>query len=604
MSSPRITLWLKELKAFMSRPRSFASLKYLSWTVAGLSLLSVITLIPFIIRAPLIGDQIEFFAVGHGILNGLQPWKDLFETKPPIVFWLSAFSLLFGSNTLYVLIIMAGVMGMIALMVYAARDTQGKALAVILTCALALFLLIRGFNEAEILSALPSTIGILAFVRKGKWEFVSAVCFTILVLLKEPFIITYCLALLLLVKTRRDFNSIVRVVLCGVIFQLMILFLTGNLFNYLNIYLPEMLHGRVSHLASYHDYATNLVTTIDAPTLIQALRMRVFFGEFVAQGGLALGIMMATGLLALFYILRSSVRHGLIGIAIFASSILFMDRLSTMEQVLTILKWNIPFQNTFFLWKVFELAGIMIMMIALALWLYRKNRMVLWRSIAISIAFYGFSVSNAIGGSLDQYLQFIVPIFLALTYVFVSAPRDGLRHTVALTLTVLLGISMIPMRLSAKTLIIDPEILAMQPILQARVKLIDGLMDSCGYKQYLLAGETFREQADGYFIGMTNHSPYQIPYGNYRAEDQLAAHSILPANPYLHDALLAHIKDAKFAVGITDDLPYGDFYPSFLDEFTQTPPPCAEEILKQHKVRSLKLYFRKSSSSPDVTKAR
>ncbi|HPF55666.1 MAG TPA: hypothetical protein PLV03_03920 [Clostridiales bacterium] len=38
-------------------------------------------------------DDPLYWAVGHGILNGLTPYADLFETKPPGIFWLSALSL-------------------------------------------------------------------------------------------------------------------------------------------------------------------------------------------------------------------------------------------------------------------------------------------------------------------------------------------------------------------------------------------------------------------------------------------------------------------------------------------------------------------------------
>lgn len=46
-------------------------------------------------------DTLIFQTVGRGIINGFKPWSDLFETKPPGVFLLSAISLkLFGSQFL------------------------------------------------------------------------------------------------------------------------------------------------------------------------------------------------------------------------------------------------------------------------------------------------------------------------------------------------------------------------------------------------------------------------------------------------------------------------------------------------------------------------
>lgn len=43
-------------------------------------------------QLPYNGDTSVYWAVGNGIVHGLTPWKDLFETKPPGIFLLSALS--------------------------------------------------------------------------------------------------------------------------------------------------------------------------------------------------------------------------------------------------------------------------------------------------------------------------------------------------------------------------------------------------------------------------------------------------------------------------------------------------------------------------------
>src|SRR3989344_8992683 len=45
------------------------------------------------IQGPYTGDSTIYWAVGRGILNGLTPYTDLFETKPPGIFLLSAMSI-------------------------------------------------------------------------------------------------------------------------------------------------------------------------------------------------------------------------------------------------------------------------------------------------------------------------------------------------------------------------------------------------------------------------------------------------------------------------------------------------------------------------------
>lgn len=52
----------------------------------------------FELQAPPHGDADIYFTVGRGILNGLTPYKDLFESKPPGIFIVTALSLAFGGT--------------------------------------------------------------------------------------------------------------------------------------------------------------------------------------------------------------------------------------------------------------------------------------------------------------------------------------------------------------------------------------------------------------------------------------------------------------------------------------------------------------------------
>src|SRR2546422_741744 len=85
--------------------RSFAALsigeirKPVTWTLVGLLFSMPFAIWELIrrVQLELLGavqpDAYLYFTVGRGILNGLLPYKDLFETKPPGMFLLSALSL-------------------------------------------------------------------------------------------------------------------------------------------------------------------------------------------------------------------------------------------------------------------------------------------------------------------------------------------------------------------------------------------------------------------------------------------------------------------------------------------------------------------------------
>ncbi len=67
--------------------------------ILGAAVLEWIARLRYEAAGPYTWDTTIYWAVGRGILNGLVPWRDLWETKPPGIFLLSALSLrLFGGT--------------------------------------------------------------------------------------------------------------------------------------------------------------------------------------------------------------------------------------------------------------------------------------------------------------------------------------------------------------------------------------------------------------------------------------------------------------------------------------------------------------------------
>lgn len=150
-------------------------------------------------------DALIYFAMGRGILNGLIPYRDLFETKPPGIFVLSALSLKLG-GTLF-----AKLMQIIALatipcsLIVAARRILSPVeegmhhLLFLLACVLGLLLSLyaetfSGGFQVESLGAAVTMLYLSLVALAPDWwgwkrMIVGSICIAVAVMLKEPFIL-------------------------------------------------------------------------------------------------------------------------------------------------------------------------------------------------------------------------------------------------------------------------------------------------------------------------------------------------------------------------------------------------------------------------------
>ena len=92
-------------------------------------------------KGALTPDVLIYLTVGRGILNGLRPYVDLFESKPPGIFYLSSISLLFG-GTFFMRVLQAGNLlclpfGLV-LFTWKKRDWMGVLIAFLFGALLAL----------------------------------------------------------------------------------------------------------------------------------------------------------------------------------------------------------------------------------------------------------------------------------------------------------------------------------------------------------------------------------------------------------------------------------------------------------------------------------
>lgn len=222
------------------------------------------------LQGPYTADSPLYWAVGRGILNGLVPYRDLFETKPPGIFLLSSLSLLLtGDLTLGYLVQVICLLGIPLLVGYAALricrplllgDVRSSAYGTLFMLLAIVFGLLMGMYTAErsgeyqveSFGAFFGTLAITTIALKHrKWSrgasLLTGFALLCAIGLKEPFLLSALGGALILVRSpaqlRRSF--IVPLALAASTGFVVATFF-GMLGPYITVYLPEML-GRHIH---------------------------------------------------------------------------------------------------------------------------------------------------------------------------------------------------------------------------------------------------------------------------------------------------------------------------------------------------------------------
>lgn len=208
---------------------------------------------PFTIDSPI------YWAVGRGILNGLTPYRDLFETKPPGIFVLSSLSLWVGGDMRLGAMLQTLTFAFMPLVVIAgamrthSRGHRGLECTIFLAavafgCLLTLYSAERsGEFQVESFGALFIT-AYAAFLAKNhaSWNIRHMLIASFLLYcgvgIKEPFILTALACSLSLAEHPRDVlrTFLVPSIIAGVA-GVVTLALLGWLEPYVDLYLPEML---------------------------------------------------------------------------------------------------------------------------------------------------------------------------------------------------------------------------------------------------------------------------------------------------------------------------------------------------------------------------
>jgi hypothetical protein len=188
--------------------------------VAAKAGLCLVRMVEFEARDLLNGDALIYLTMGRGILNGLRPYTDLFESKPPGIFFLAALSLLLTRGTLLLrLLEAAGLVSLPASCVIAwwerGRESSLLSLTVLAMAVVGGTLLAlrtqenAGGLQSEVFGVLPCTLYALTVTtfaaRTGwRWTALRGLCLLGTLAIREPYVLGLLAAALLAARGLRE----------------------------------------------------------------------------------------------------------------------------------------------------------------------------------------------------------------------------------------------------------------------------------------------------------------------------------------------------------------------------------------------------------------
>ena len=267
-----------------------------------------------------------------------------------------------------------------------------------------------------------------------------------------------------------------------------------------------------------------------------------------------------------------------------------------------------------------ELIGMLLVPLAVVLFVFVGRRLRQYQPsgetvgyvMAALVGLFCTAALVAYGGDyIGQYLGFAVPPLLALAvYCLWESARRQLTGVLVLLSSLLIVHSFVPgktktyLRPYASWTTVEDSV--------RQAQKIDALMDSCGLERYFDA-----ESVRGYYA-FTHHSPYQIFYGQERAQGGFSAviSSNQTPNPYFAAKFADDLRETKIIFALPEDDPFAPqspgqtalLYPSpapshplsrlpaalvpvLRNDFTLTPPSCATLFMP---IEGVKVYFRRS----------
>jgi len=607
-----------ESSPFVSAQQKFVAicpwlLIVLFWGAGLFELSQLAHLSLFYSTAGISSDEGLYFAMGRGLLNRLHFYIDLFETKPPMVFWLGALSLLTtGGDSLYRVLQVIGLVSIpVALALFTIQSNRGYPLvarlitggvAFLFGAALATYAVTRSIGaQTEGFGIVPATFALLLFAwnpvapRARHFRIVAiALCVCLAVLTKEPFAVALLAGFLLLATSKHDWSDALRAVGLGALLWLLFLITSGVAHGYFAVYLPEMFSGRVTQNVLYHNYASGQMFVVHSPIWTRGFN---FFQLFLDMWHPSYPVVplfpfLALALGVLFLAHPASIggddrrwRWFALGVVTMALATLTCTRAFDLGQVLEFSKFKLPTDPFFMRVYVFTSLAALSCIVSFSV-LVRYALGTAQRVAFTSAALYLAMLAVATGGDFEpQHFLFAVPVCIAL---FASLVRRASLHSTE-------GFTMALLAIVGGILILNSHVVGQRynwPAMETaqaearsgraemlpKARQLDALLTACGDARYFFTGDSI-----GQLPTLTFHSPYQLQYGLLRADSQRNLYfTDGQPNPYFHAKLVHDFAETQILVldaQSAADFPYPDLRQQYLTSFSSDPPACAGPYL-------------------------
>lgn len=233
------------------------------WVAIAVAFVGLLLRCYFELSGVLHGDALIFQTVGRGMLEGLKPYSDLFETKPPGIFLIHAVSWkLFGSQVFVKILQAVALIGIPILVVKTAvdrsqdRPSGERKIITLVSLLFGLLLSLYAANQAGrgLVESYGAAVGIWFLGRvvvNGQWSMVKYLVLGVLMLvavgLKEPFLLSVLAGVIILTDDWRELIPKFMIPLViAVVLGLGALLALGIAVPFFQVYLPHMLGYHVS----------------------------------------------------------------------------------------------------------------------------------------------------------------------------------------------------------------------------------------------------------------------------------------------------------------------------------------------------------------------
>lgn len=527
-----------------------------------------------------------YVAAGRGWLHGLPMYRELFETKPPLIFLLTALSLTVShgpafANALEVLFLIALpvlCLGFAVLTHNTVSQEQRWTFCIsmlLFGLLLALYVQNRAGNlETESFGVVFALLYV--FTLSVNREHVStvrmwiaAVAIFFAVMIKEPFILPIFASALLLSRSPRFLvRSFVAPAAIAGIAALLFLGLLGVLPAYISIYLPRVFFVRIAlgSTAPWWFNATMLVSIVQD-----------FASSPVFLGGLLVAVLWiaAPAMRTAPKILKNSLLSSAAMIGLGLASFFQFRIASRISQSGFRIPWSDAAFQLYASLFVLLIIGVVASLVSL-----RKDKQYL-RSVVLTIlAGYLTMLSIALGALGSHQFVFAVPLY-ATCMVLLWSAHSGSAMRVRTAVLVVLSIAALTIPFAHYTQARKDFDAATAKEAQMKIAAaqIDRVMDDCMMQRYM----TWRVKD---FWGLMSHDALALWYEEGRTAGP-------KMNPGVRKEFFAHlavtplliVKDHE-TLNRYDDTEFVRYVDT---HFTSRPPKCVQTALP----KDWQLYFRK-----------